>query len=68
MSAPKCLFIFYNSFSLQLTENLHKQKHFLKHYLHVLFISFFCKMYNKGKLFTLVWSPLRALQIFENFD
>ena len=27
MSAPKCLFIFYNSFSL---ENLHKKKHFLK--------------------------------------
>ena len=30
MSAPKCLFILYNSFSLRLTENLHKQKSFLK--------------------------------------
>ena len=30
MSAPKRLFIFYNSFSLRLTENLHKQNHFLK--------------------------------------
>ena len=30
MSAPKRLFIFNNSFSLRLTENLHKQKHFLK--------------------------------------
>ena len=43
MSAPKRLFIFYNSFSLQLTENLHKQKHDL----HLLFIIFFSKMYNK---------------------
>ena len=30
MSSPKCLFIFYNLFSLQLTENFHEQKHFLK--------------------------------------
>ena len=30
MSAPKRLFIFYNSFPLRLTENLHEQKHFLK--------------------------------------
>ena len=30
MSARKCLFIFYNSFSLRLKENLHKKKHFLK--------------------------------------
>ena len=30
---------------------------FSKHYLHVLFISFFCKMYNKEKLFMAVWSP-----------
>ena len=30
MSAPKRLFIFYNSFYLQLTENPHEQKHFLK--------------------------------------
>ena len=47
MSAPKRLFIFYNSFYLRLTENLYEQKHFLKHDLHVLFISFFSKMYNK---------------------
>ena len=52
MSAIKCLFIFYNMFFLRLTENLHEQKHFLKHLLHVLFISFFCEMYNKEKLFT----------------
>ena len=30
MSAPKCLFFFYNSFSLWLTENLQKQKYLLK--------------------------------------
>ena len=30
MSAQKHRFIFYNSFSLRLTENLHEQKHFLK--------------------------------------
>ena len=30
MSAPKRLFLFYNSFSLRLTENLHEQKHILK--------------------------------------
>ena len=30
MSAPNRLFIFYNSFSLWLTENLHEQKHLLK--------------------------------------
>ena len=47
MSAPKHLFIFDDSFFLRLTENLHKQKHFLKHDLHVSFISFFCKKYNK---------------------
>ena len=29
-SPPKCLFIFYNLFSLRLTENLHEQKHFLR--------------------------------------
>ena len=52
MSAPKHMFIFYNSFSLRLTENLHKQKHFLKYYLPVLCISFFCTMYNKEKLLT----------------
>ena len=46
MSAPKRLFIFYNSFSLRLTENLHEQKHLL----HVLFLSFFCEMYNKEKV------------------
>ena len=37
MSAPKCLFIFYNSFSLQLTENLHKPKK--------KFINMFCSYY-----------------------
>ena len=30
MSAPKRLFIFYNWFSLRLTENLHEQFFFLK--------------------------------------
>ena len=57
MSVPKHLFIFYNSFSLRLTENLHKQNIFSQHYLHVLFTSFFCKLYNKEKLFTAVQSP-----------
>ena len=59
MSAPKRLFILYNSFSLRLIENLHEQKHFLKAFTtHVLFIAFFCEMYNKEKLFTALWSPL----------
>ena len=52
MSAFKHLFIFYNSFSLLLTENLHKHKHFLKTLSTILCISFFCKIYNKEKLFT----------------
>ena len=30
LSAPKCLFIFYSSFSLRLTENLQEQKKFLQ--------------------------------------
>ena len=46
MSAHKCMFIFYNSFSLRLTENLHEQ-FFSKHNLHVLFKSFFSKIDNK---------------------
>ena len=54
MSAPKCLFIFNNSFSLRLTENLHKQKKFSNHDLHVLFIQFFSKVDNKEKLFTAI--------------
>ena len=32
-SAPQSLFISYNSFSLWLTENIHKQKHFLKAFI-----------------------------------
>ena len=60
MSAPEHMFIFYSSFSLRLTENFSKQKHFLKTlstYHFFIHISFFCKMYNKEKLFTAVWSP-----------
>ena len=57
MSAPKRLFIFYNSFSLWLTEYLHEQKYFLKQDLHVLFVSFFFRMYNKEQIFTLIQSP-----------
>ena len=50
MSALKCLFIFYNSFSLRLTENFTNTNIFSKYVLHVLFILFFCKMYNKKLL------------------
>ena len=39
MRVPKRLFLFYASFSLRLTENLHEQKHFLKN------IYMFC-LYN----------------------
>ena len=42
LECPQTPVYFYNSFSLRLTENLHEQKHDL----HVLFISFFSKMYN----------------------
>ena len=35
LEAPKCLFIFYRSFSLRLTENLHEQKHFLKNMIYI---------------------------------
>ena len=40
LSAPKRWFIFYNSFSLRLAENLHERNSSAKHDLHVLFISF----------------------------
>ena len=30
LSAPKCRFIFYSAFSLQSTQNLYKQKHFIE--------------------------------------
>ena len=51
MSAPKRRFILHSSFSSRLTENLHKQKHFSKYDLHVLFISFFSEMYNKKNIY-----------------
>ena len=55
MSAPKRLFIFYNSFSSLLTENLHEQKHFLKAFnTCFVYIIFLCKMYNKKLLFTAI--------------
>ena len=56
MSAPKCRFIFYNSFSLGLTENLHVQNIFSKHDLHVLVIS---KMDNKIFYFS-PYDPLKV--------
>ena len=53
MSDPKRLFIFYNSFSLRLTENLHEQKHFLKTRSRCfVYIIFFGKMYNKETFIT----------------
>ena len=65
MSAPKGLFIFYNLFSLQLTENLHKQKHFLKTRSTILFKIFFSKINNKTFLF-LVYGPLKLIKDNEN--
>ena len=62
MSAPKCLFIFYNSFSFWLTENLHKQKHFLKTRSTCFVYIIFFKMYNKKKIYSGT-VPLNALQI-----
>ena len=62
MSALKCLFIFYNLFSLQLTENLHKQKHDL----HVLFISVFCKVDNKKRIYHHT-VPLRTAWMKKSF-
>ena len=35
LSAPKCLFILYNSFSLRLTENLHKPKKIPQHMIYM---------------------------------
>ena len=51
-SAPKRWFIFYNSFSLRLTENLHEQKHFLKTwYTCFVYIIFLNKIYNKKNIY-----------------
>ena len=55
MGAPKHLFIFYNSFSLWLTENLHKQKH----YLHVFLYYFSVKCIIK-KNYLLPHGPLKG--------
>ena len=52
MSAPKLLCFLYGWQKIFTNKNI-----FSKHYLHVLFILFFCKMYNKEKLFSIVQSP-----------
>ena len=46
VSAQKSLFIFYNSFSLRMTENLHEQKHFQKTWSTYFVYIIFLKMYN----------------------
>ena len=56
MRAAKCLFIFYNSFSLQLTENFHKKKDYLHFFVYIIFA---LKCIIKKKYLSL-YSPLKG--------
>ena len=64
MSPPKCLFIFYNSFSLRLTENLHEQKTFSQNMIYMFCLyNFFVKCIIK-KIVYLHTSPVeRRMQL-----
>ena len=66
MSAPKRLFIFYNSFSLRLTENLHEQKTFSQNTICMFCLYHFSLMCIIKKIFILVRSTYSSYIFTKN--